>query len=75
MSSSDPARSAPSGQPSPFDRQSVTVSKRAAIAGWLDVERTRGVQEPRAVEVNGEPELAGCRHDVVELGERPHAST
>ena len=32
ISSREPARSAPSGQPSPFERQSVTVSKRAAIA-------------------------------------------
>ncbi len=32
ISSREPARRAPSGQPSPFERQSVTVSKRAAIA-------------------------------------------
>ena len=32
ITSDRPARSAPSGQPSPFERQSVTVSKRPPIS-------------------------------------------
>ena len=58
ISSAEPARSAPSGQPSPFERQSVTVSASADSRRRLDPGGDRRVEQPRAVEVDGEPELA-----------------
>ena len=73
MSSREPARSAPSGQPRPFERQSVTVSKRAAISAGGTLLRRGRVEQARAVEMDGEAELARGRDDVVELVERPDA--
>ena len=69
--SREPASSAPSGQPSPFERQSVTVSKRAAISAGATPLRDGGVEQPRAVEMDREPELARSVDDGVELVERP----
>ena len=45
----------------------------AGDLGGRDAERGRRVEEPRAVEVDGEPDLARGRDDLVELVERPHA--
>ena len=67
----EPAISAPSGQPSPFERQSVTVSNCEAIRAARDAERDRRVQQPRPVEVDGDAELARGRDDGVEPVERP----
>ena len=71
ISSAEPASSAPSGQPSPFERQSVTVSKRAADRRGVHPVRDRGVQQPRAVEVQAEPEPGAVAAQRVELVERP----
>ena len=48
----EPAIRAPSGQPRPFEKQSVTVSKAAADPCRVHAGRNRGVDEPSAVEVN-----------------------
>ena len=71
--SAEPASSAPSGQPRPFERQIVTVSKRAAIAAGRHALRDSSVDEARTVEVHGEPHLARRARDRVELVERPDA--
>ncbi len=39
----------------------------------LDAERSRGVEQPGAVEMHGQPELARGGDDVLELRERPDA--
>ena len=72
--SAGPASTAPSGQPSPFERQSVTVSTREPIAGGRHAEGDGGVHQPRAVHVDAD--ARGPRHgdDRVELVERPHAA-
>ena len=63
ISSGEPARSAPSGQPSPLERQSVTVSKCRPIPAAGTPERDRRVQQPRAVEVHARAQLAArLRH-------------
>ncbi len=61
ISSAGPASSAPSGQPSPFERQSVTVSNDAAEICGRDAERDGGVQEPRAVEMDARARARGPR--------------
>ena len=64
---------APSGQPSPFERQSVTVSTREPTSAGGHAERDRGVHHPRAVHVHADAGLPGDGDDGVELCERPHA--
>ena len=49
------------------------MSKRAEIVRGRNAERRRRVEEPRAVQVDGEAELARRRDDLVQLVERPHA--
>ena len=49
----------------------MTVSNERPIARRGDAERDRGVRDPGAVEVNGEPELARSLDDRLELVERP----
>ena len=51
----EPARSAPNGHPSPFERQRVTVSKREAISAAGDALGDGGVEQACTVEMNGEP--------------------
>ena len=48
----EPAISAPSGQPRPFERQSVTVSNGAPISAAGTPSATAAFSEPRAVEVH-----------------------
>ena len=58
---SEPATIAPSGQPRPFERQSVTVSNVPPISAAGTPSATAAFSEPRAVEVHAQPELARGR--------------
>ena len=74
MSSREPARSAPSGQPSPFERQSVTVSNSRPDSAAGTPSATTALSSRAPSRWTREPELARGRDDVVELVERPHAA-
>ena len=71
--SAGPASTAPSGQPRPFERQSVTVSTRDPIAAGRNAEGDGGVHQPGAVHVDADTRGPGDGDDGVELVERPHA--
>ena len=72
--SAGPASTAPSGQPSPFERQSVTVSTRdpTSAGGTPSATAAFIIRAPSMCT----PTPAGPRDrdDGIELGERPHAS-
>ena len=53
-----PRSIAPSGQPSPFEKQTVTVSSGRRDLGGRLAARDRGVEEARAVQVERRAELA-----------------
>ena len=69
----EPAMTAPSGAPRPFERQSVTVSNMRAHRRSRDAGRDGRVREPRAVEVHGEPELARDVDHAAQRLDRPDA--
>ena len=67
MSSRPPASTEPTGQPRPFESAIETRSNGAASAAGSSPRADRGVEQPRAVEVRGDPLLARGRADPLEL--------
>ncbi len=58
---------APSGQPSPLERQSVTVSNSRPQSAAGRAARDDGVHEPRSVEVDGEAVRTSLGDDLPEV--------
>ena len=72
ISARRPAMTLPTGQPSPFDSATETRSKGARQLGKAPPRGRRGVEQPRAVEIAGEPEFARRGTDRLDLLLRKH---